>query len=319
MTKKDDKASTRYWGAERILFPDEPLELGSAGEPVPVDMDFDFLAAGVRRRRAPGEPEEAIPVDRKLEFLMKPPADAAPRRARSTTVALLVHVGLVGAALLLPLMYMETLELHSLDRTWLATPPPPPPPAPPPPAVGQRAPARRPPAVRVPLEANLTLPTAIPKEIPRGEELGEVEVAGLPLADLGVEGGVPGGVPGGQVGGVLGGVLGGVPSATPPPARPAGPPKPVRVGGVVQAPRLLYHIKPSFPVIARQARIEGDVVLRAIIDVHGRVTHMEVVSGHPLLVRAATQAVQQWRYEPTYLNGEPVPLILEVTVTFSLG
>jgi len=77
-------------------------------------------------------------------------------------------------------------------------------------------------------------------------------------------------------------------------------------------------VEPVYPLIAKQARIAGDVRIDAIIDTDGNVVEMKVLSGHPLLVQAALNAVSQWRYEPTYLNEVPVPVVLAVTVTFRL-
>jgi len=90
------------------------------------------------------------------------------------------------------------------------------------------------------------------------------------------------------------------------------------VGGKLRPPRLLQRVEPVYPTIAKQARISGDVRIDAIIDTEGNVVDMQVLSGHPLLVQAALGAVSQWRYEPTYLNEQPVPVVLVVTVTFRL-
>jgi periplasmic protein TonB len=134
----------------------------------------------------------------------------------------------------------------------------------------------------------------------------------------GVPAGVIGGVPGGQIGGVLGGILGGsrqVPTPPPPTAHKG----PYRVGGKVQPPHLIEQVQPVYPPLAKQARIQGDVLIDSVIDKEGRVTQMKVVSGSPLLVQAAIQALQQWRYQPTLLNGEPVAVDMVVTVHFQLG
>jgi protein TonB len=86
----------------------------------------------------------------------------------------------------------------------------------------------------------------------------------------------------------------------------------------VQGPRLLQQVKPVYPLVARQARVEGDVVLQALIGVDGRIQQIEVKKGHGALVAAAVGAVSQWVYEPTLLNDRPVPVLLEVTVQFRL-
>jgi protein TonB len=141
-----------------------------------------------------------------------------------------------------------------------------------------------------------------------------------PAGTGGVVGGVIGGLPGGQLGGVLGGILGGRTHIAPPP-----PPKaivqhgPYRVGGEVQPPQLVRKIQPNYPPLARQTRTQGDVVINCMIDSQGNVTQMKLVSGPPLLVQAAMQAVGEWKYRPTLLNGTPVSVEMHVTVHFSLG
>ena len=93
----------------------------------------------------------------------------------------------------------------------------------------------------------------------------------------------------------------------------------IKLGGQVQAAKSWHQPQPVYPPLARQARIQGKVVLHAIIDKDGRVSQLEVVSGHPLLVQAALDAVKQWRYQPTMLNGEPVEVDTTITVNFVLG
>jgi protein TonB len=104
----------------------------------------------------------------------------------------------------------------------------------------------------------------------------------------------------------------------------APPPPPVRVtrtkvGGQVQEAKIIARPNPVYPPLARQARIQGKVQLHAIIDKDGRVGELQVVSGHPLLVKAALDAVQNWRYQPTILNGEPVEVDTTIDVNFVLG
>jgi periplasmic protein TonB len=128
----------------------------------------------------------------------------------------------------------------------------------------------------------------------------------------GQPGGVPeGGVPGGVPGGVVGGVVGGVHEAPP-------PREPVRAGSVVKEPRKLKHVEAVYPRPALQARVEGIVVLECTIDVTGHVADVKVLRGDPALDQAAVLAVKQWAYAPTLLDGVPVPVIMTVTVSFSL-
>ena len=93
----------------------------------------------------------------------------------------------------------------------------------------------------------------------------------------------------------------------------------IRQGGEVQHASLIRQMKPSYPQLAKTARVQGSVILEAIIDREGRVVNLKVLSGHPLLIPAAVEAVQQWRYRPTLLNGQPVEVLTQVTVNFSLG
>jgi len=128
--------------------------------------------------------------------------------------------------------------------------------------------------------------------------------------DIGIEGGVAGGVEGGVAGGVVGGVVGGLPDSTPPAA--------IRVGGNIKEPKKLKHVDPMYPSIAKSARVQGQVILECTISPQGRVADVRVVRGVPLLDQAAIDAVKQWQYSPTLLNGVPVPVIMTVTVLFRL-
>ncbi|MGD0015442.1 MAG: energy transducer TonB [Bryobacteraceae bacterium] len=141
-----------------------------------------------------------------------------------------------------------------------------------------------------------------------------------------VTGGVPGGVPGGAPGGVIGGVLGGVPTEPPPPPPP--PParqetrseiRRIRVGGNVQRARFYQGTDPEYPPLARQARIQGVVRFTAIIGTDGTIQNLQLISGHPLLVPAAQEAVRTWKYRSTFLNGEAVEVITQIDVPFRLG
>jgi protein TonB len=167
----------------------------------------------------------------------------------------------------------------------------------------------------------LMAPKTIPKEIAIIKE----DELPPPAAAAGVVGGVPGGVPGGTVGGVIGGIIGSVPSAAPPPPPPPqveekkpATPQRIRVGGNVQAAKLIRQPKPVYPPLARQARIQGTVRFTAIIGKDGTIQNLQLVSGHPLLVQAAQDAVKQWVYQPTLLNGEPVEVITQIDVNFTL-
>ena len=173
------------------------------------------------------------------------------------------------------------------------------PPAPPPPPV---QPARA--AQPTPPAANaFAAPIEAPLEI-------QPEPTGAAIAEVGV----PGGVEGGMVSGIVGSVPAVVEGPPlPPPPIPQGP---VRVGGQVSAPALVKRVEPTYPAIAQAASIDGVVILDAIVDDRGRIQSLTVLRGHPLLAKAAIDAVQQWEYEPLKLNGTPKPFELTVSLWF---
>ena len=229
-----------------------------------------------------------------------------------------IHAAIVAAVLIVPLFYTQVLDLHQFELTYLAAPlVPAPPPPPPPPAAPV---ARQVPRKVLPATAKLTMPIAIPKTIPAPSTAPEA------ASDIiaGVAGGVPGGVPGGQVGGLLGGIVGSTGPAAPPTPPPSvaealAPNGPLHVGGEVKPPRELYKPPPRYPLLAVQARIEGDVQIDALIDKGGNVVQARAISGPGVLIPAALEAVKHWKYQPTYLNGVPWPIELTVHVTFSLS
>jgi protein TonB len=161
-----------------------------------------------------------------------------------------------------------------------------------------------------------------PKTIPKDVAMIKEDDLPPPSSAGGVVGGMPGGVPGGP-GGVLGS-LGGISAAAPPPPPVKEAPKPatpsrIRVGGNVQAANLIKKVTPQYPPLAKQARIQGTVRFTAIIGKDGTIQNLQLVSGHPLLVPAATEAVKQWIYKPTLLNNEPVEVITQIDVNFTLS
>ncbi|HEY6946621.1 MAG TPA: energy transducer TonB [Candidatus Acidoferrum sp.] len=217
------------------------------------------------------------------------------------------QIAFLGILILIPLIYTEALP-KTMMATMLTAPPPPPPP-PPPPAAVQVVKVR--PQVHLMDAGKLMAPKVIPKDIKIIKEEAEPD-----MGSVGAVGGVPGGVAGGSMGGVLGGVLGGVGTVAPPKPKPTGP---IRVGGNVQAARIVNRVQPIYPPLARQTRISGTVRLHAIISKDGTIQQLEVISGHPLLQQAALDAVRQWRYQPTLLNGEPVEVDTTIDVIFSLN
>ena len=127
--------------------------------------------------------------------------------------------------------------------------------------------------------------------------------------NFGVVGGVAGGIPGGS----MGGVVGGIPAPPPPP-----PQAPVRVGGQIKPPTKIKDVRPVYPPIAQSARVSGVVIIEATIGVDGSVIDARVIRPVALLDQAALEAVRQWKFSPTLLNGVPVPVIMTVTVNFTL-
>jgi protein TonB len=135
------------------------------------------------------------------------------------------------------------------------------------------------------------------------------------MASSGVIGGVPGGIPGGQMGGVIGGIISSTPMAVPKVATP----QRVRVSMGVTSGLLLRKVNPTYPPLARQARIQGVVLLQAEISKSGDIENLRLISGHPMLAPAAIEAVKQWKYKPYLLNGEPVEVDTQVQVNFTLA
>jgi periplasmic protein TonB len=228
------------------------------------------------------------------------------RRGATTFLSFILEFLFLGILVLLPLIFTEALPTKQL-MTMLTAPPPPPPPPPPPaaaPVIVKK--------VQSELDnGQLRTPTAIPKKIQMLKEDEPPPSAG----PAGVVGGVPGGVPGGTMGGVLGSVMSSVPTAVPKVATP----QRVRVSQGVSQGLLVRKVTPQYPPLAKQARIQGVVVLQALIGKDGSIQNLHVVSGHPMLTNAALEAVKEWKYKPYYLNGEPVEVETTINVNFSLS
>ena len=235
----------------------------------------------------------------------------APSRKRTVATSIVLHTLLVGIPLLLSVWFAEHTRHPKLHEDVA------------------RGAARRASACSgaksgcQPAEDHLTrrvftsgrklfMPPAIPKQIAMVKE--------EPLAPEPDAGGVFGGVPGGATSGVLGGILEGIKAPEAPAPRPLESPKaPIPVGGNVQPPRVIYRVAPEYPVLAHQAGIQGEVIISAVIDNKGNVVDMKIVSGPALLYEAAMKALEQWKFEPTYLNGEPVAIRWNATVNFRIG
>jgi periplasmic protein TonB len=230
------------------------------------------------------------------------------KRGATTMVSFIFQLVLVGILVLIPLLFTEALPKQQL-MTFLVAPPPPPPPPPPPAA----APVKIVKQIQSDLNnGQLRTPTKIPEKV---QMIKEEEAPPPSMASGGVVGGVPGGVPGGQMGGVIGGIISSTPVAVP----KAVTPQRVRVSAGVQQGLLIKKVQPPYPPLARQARIQGNVVLQALISKDGSIENLRLISGHPMLAPSALEAVKQWRYKPYFLNGEPVEVETQITVIFSLS
>jgi periplasmic protein TonB len=270
---------------------------------------FETVAAPGNQETAERKGSENRPGVKFDDLLLENPHLKRPRRWIDVLVSLAGQAAFIIFLILIPLYYTQGLNIPKFEKTFLISPPPPPPP---PPSAPEDVMVR--PKVSLFDNGRLVEPKAIPKHVAIVKEQ-----APEPSSFAGVAGGVPGGVPGGTLGGVLGGVLSS--GNQPLPAAPRRPVShaPLRVGGNVQAPRLVRNVQPTYPALARETRVQGTVVLDCVIDEHGNVTELKLVSGHPLLVGAAMEAVRQWKYQPTLLNGQAVAVEMHVNVHFSLG
>ena len=230
------------------------------------------------------------------------------KRGMTTTISFFIQVALIGILVLIPLLFTEALPKQQL-MTFLVAPPPPPPPPPPPAA----APIKVVKQIQSDIQnGQLRTPTKIPEKV---QMIKEEEAPPPTMSAGGVVGGVPGGVPGGQMGGVIGGIISSTPVAVPKVATP----QRVRVSQGVSQGLLIHKVTPQYPPLARQARIQGVVVLQALIGKDGGIQNLHVVSGHPMLTNSALEAVKEWKYKPYYLNGEPVEVETTINVNFSLS
>jgi protein TonB len=134
----------------------------------------------------------------------------------------------------------------------------------------------------------------------------------------GVVGGVPGGIPGGQMGGVIGGIVNATSNLSSVPKFVPVTPQRVRISQGVTKGLLVHRVEPPYPPLAKAARIQGEVQLKAVISRTGQIEDLQLISGHPMLVPNAIAAVKQWLYKPYLLNGQPVEVETTITVIFAL-
>jgi protein TonB len=216
----------------------------------------------------------------------------------SVPISIGVHFFVLMMFLIIPLT--ATLELPDpaahLPDYMLVAPPPPPPPAP---RIARAATTSPQPSAD-----DRTAPTAAPPSI--APETG-APVVPDPGAIPSI-GGVPGGI--GELPGSQGTVV-----RPPDPPRPSGP---VRVADLPVSPVKLVDVRPVYPDIARLARVQGTVIMEAVLDTNGRVTQLRVLKSEPMLDQAALNAVRQWRYTPSIYGGHPVSVLMTITVRFTL-
>jgi len=232
-----------------------------------------------------------------------------------------IHALVIGIIVGMSYWMVEAVQPPPIPVTLYSAPPPPPPP---PPAAAKHkaeAPKEEPKPVEkveVPKEVQ---PTVIPEETPPedvsgGDENQSPDVEGQ---EGGIEGGVEGGVVGGVEGGVPGGVIGGTPGGVVG-GQGTGEEVPMRITAEVKQPELVKKVEPPYPEVARRSKIEGVVVLEAVITKTGTVEEVKVLrSLHPVMDQAAVNAVKQWKYKPAILNGKPVKVYFTVTVNFKLA
>jgi len=234
------------------------------------------------------------------------------RKFFATTTSFIVNCLAIVVMLAVPLMFTEELPKAQL-LTFLVAPPPPPPPPPPAAAEVQRVVHQ----IQTDMLNNGQLRT--PSKIPQKIQMIKEEEAPPPMpASGGVVGGVPGGIPGGQLGGVIGSVISSTGNSAVPRFVPVAPQR-IRISQGVTKGLLIHREEPTYPPLARAARVQGEVVLSAVIDTNGQIQNLQLVSGHPMLVPSAITAVKQWRYKPYLLNGQPVEVETTITVIFTLS
>jgi protein TonB len=222
------------------------------------------------------------------------------RSAPRSTFALssIVKIGVLGILLLLPLLYTQGLPGIQL-RSVLAAPPPPPAPV-------QRVLVKTP--ARTPVARIFNVPTLIVSHSITStaavQPLAPPEV-GPPTWPAGVYEGA--------------GVTPGAITPPPPPPVKAQTHTAIRIGGGVSEANLIHRVQPVYPPAAKITHVEGIVEFTATISKQGAIENLQLVRGHPLLVNAAREAILQWRYRPTLLNGEPVEVITDIMVNFTLS
>jgi len=254
---------------------------------------------------APARPQSTAQTQQTfIRGMLEMPLQKENRNPAELVASLLFHVVIVATLIITPLLFTRTIDLRGLENTFLVAPPPPPAA---PPAQAQNVVK----AVTRPIpQQTLTQPSVVPAQIRIIHDAAPTNPGTI---------GVIGGVPGVDANGVLGGVIGGTSNVPPPPPPTANRENEIlRVGGDVKPPQVVFAPAPAYPPLARTSHIDGIVTIDAVIDQNGNVVEARAISGPALLLEAALKAVSQWRYQPTYLDGQAVAIRMHVTVKFHL-
>jgi periplasmic protein TonB len=233
----------------------------------------------------------------------------SPQRGVAAVLSFGVQAVFLSALVLIPLFYTDALPLNTL-KSYVEIPVPPGPRQQPPPQQ-----ARRPPQQQTSNFVNneLVQPDRIP---PAVTNVVEDRVPPPPSGDY-IEGAIGGPATNNRNQMFRDLIASNMHPVAPPVANVQ--PKTVRLSRGVTEGLLIQKITPNYPALARQMRIQGSVLLQAVISRNGTIENLQIVSGHPMLVKAALDAVRQWRYRPYLLNNEPVEVETQITVNFTLG
>lgn len=275
----------------RCLFPQRSIEHNRLElfDPRPRSLrQYESLSSALSFRRKPVFEDSTFASASRIHT-------HSPRYAIGSVI---VQTAVLAILILIPFLYPEVLPPKFLSVALIA--PPPPPAAPVTPQAATAA------ARTQPIAINLALPTRIPNAPP--------QIVGTP------SGFAPGAIDF-ESSASGPGVLPLAPALPPSPPRvhPAKPTGPIHVSSGVAAGQLLVPIQPHYPALALEARVQGTVVISAIIGTDGRIASLRVLSGPPLLIPAAVDAIHQARYRPWTLNGEPVEVETTINIVFSLG
>jgi protein TonB len=230
------------------------------------------------------------------------------RRGLSAAISFAFQTAILGVLVLIPMVFTNALPVNALKGLVFVSAP-------------TRASTPKAPEPRHTTQATsnfadnqLVQPRVVPQGTHRVVDTQPLESG---IGDTGPD--IPGAIPLGANG--RGTALSVLLNGLPKPSQPhnIAPPKSVRVSGGVIEGLLIHKITPDYPTLARQVRAQGQVILQATIGRDGTIQNLQVVTGHPLLMKSAVQAVRQWRYKPYLLNNEPVEVETQITVNFTLG